>query len=196
MKQPLLLALILVTLSCSIERRLHRPGWHVEWKRHYSKNRDFAKVEQENLISKKSIKSDVSNHSELSELNSEMDSIGASPMLDDVNDSPISKAIQSSSPLKQNGIALDEKVRQKISKTVEKQERVNELGGLDFFVILIILICAILIAGGILAIIFGQHWVWLVLGVVLIVLGILLLLGFLITMGLGYSVSRDLNAYD
>ena len=179
MKYFLLLFISSFIISCTVQKRLHQPGWNVEWKKKYLIENDSKSVTKYNLEDKGG---DLSNYASDSIIDSNV-------MIKTTTDElvqfetievPPMDVLPNVSKLKNYSYSLENGV---LFKTMNTKNRFNDtkvktnLNLIELFILLGVVIVVILLAAGICAIIFGNHWIWLVLGILLVVLGLMALIG-------------------
>lgn len=179
MKLFLLFISVIVVTSCSIEKRLYQPGWHVAFKRKICSSKIAAEKVTLPYLNSESIHDSVF----IAEVNT-VPVIGAKqtttePVFSFENEDVSAPNKFTKTKAKIHNITLTKIPLANLFESIKRQESKNykELGFLDTITLVVVLICTIVIAAGICAIIFGQHWAWLVLGIVLIILALLALIG-------------------
>ena len=197
MKSALLILLTLFAASCTIHKRVHNPGWHVQWKKNY----DVSKLEQQERKIRQS--NDILIHetqfisgtTEFVDIQKSQYKANSTVFADESNE--VYYVVQSGRRKNENRIIqppTSVKKGEIESQSTIKTKKVKNDKGSDIiatFTWIVVVICTIALAAGICAIIFGQHWAWLVVGILLIVAAVLFLFGYLITLGLGHAVVNE-----
>lgn len=188
-------------MSCSVQKRLHQPGWHIEWKsnRHYAqlvKSQSSEISYSENGSSKSTTESKLINslNNEVKVVTLVSDTIIKEEVKAlDIIEQHISNSqnrievISAFSTSKKNVIEEKQLIKAKFKSPSRSSNEWN------FFYWLIIFYCLLLLSGGICALIFGQHWFLIVLGILAVIFAVIALLVFLISVAVGKSIARDVK---
>lgn len=186
MKKQLALILgftfVLIAASCTVQKRVHRKGWHIEWKRNYKQDR--ATVENEKLKDLDS--NDGSNNSASSKKNSKSLETHFELGQETQENAEYSKELSSESANSTGDQLLDDpqestnlpSSKQKETNTTKQKKAVEKTGiprpavpAIALLSLLFALLLIILLAGGfapdLLVLLLAMAWVGVVLGIIM-----------------------------
>lgn len=179
MKLFLLFASVFVVGSCSIQKRLHQPGFHIEWKKRYTANNESEEKVRLNFSSKEDFLAEelfypiLDSNLHLQQRPFKLEQLEKELVERNNVTQYFTEYIKEKETNKFKNRSVYDKYRKYNNLRDEKKTRV---GPIDFFVIIISLIFLVTLVAGICAIIFGQHWIWLVLGIILLLFTVYLLI--------------------